>query len=65
MRTVYAYYLKSESGDEYLEISETDYSDIEFMKVYAPSEYQEWKDLSYEDNEIPYDSFIKTQYDLE
>lgn len=60
---IYAYYLKTESGDETLIITPDNFDDpISFMKSYLPAEYDAWKDEGYEDSDIPYCTFLKQEY---
>ena len=61
---IYAYYLRTESGDEVLKISRADYETAsEFMKAELSCEYEAWKSEGYEDDEIPYATFLKEEYE--
>lgn len=61
---IYAYFLRTESMDEILIVSKTNYKNaIDFMKNEVEWEYECWD--GYEDNSIPYASFIKREYDTE
>ena len=56
---IFAYYLKTESCDSYLVISENNYADVgEFMEKEIPWEYEFWKDRK---KDIPYAEFIKEE----
>lgn len=56
----YCYFLKTESGDDFLIACEKDYPNaIEFMKNEIPSEYEAWKSEGYEDDEIPFETYSK------
>lgn len=56
---VYSYYFKSDSCDELLVTSTTEYkSALEFMKAEFEDEYIAWKQEGYEDDEIPWGTFM-------
>lgn len=62
----YTYFLRSESGDDYLVTSDTDYTNaIDFMKNECQAEYEAWKVEGYEDEDIPYADFYKVGDDEE
>lgn len=62
---IYAYYLRTESGDEILKMSYNDYKNApDFMKNEVPGEYECWFDEDYEDEDIPYASFIKKEMEV-
>lgn len=64
-KKVFAYYVKTESGDDKLVITEKDYQTaVRFMKDELPAEYESWKQEGLEDEEIPYDTYIREEYTI-
>ena len=59
---MYIYYLRTENGDEFLEIDDELLGDVEFMKKYDPVDYDYFKSVNdkYPDDDfyISYNSFI-------
>ena len=60
---MYIYYMRTENGDEFLEVDEELLGDVEFMKKYDPVDYDYFKSVNdeYPDDDdfyITYNSFI-------
>ena len=59
---MYIYYLRTENGDEFLEVDDELLGDVEFMKKYDPVDYDYFKSVNeeYPDDDfyIEYNSFI-------
>lgn len=64
---IFAYYLRTDSGDEFLKMSYNDYKGaIDFMKNEVSHEYECWHDdEDYEDEDIPYAEFLKKEMEIE
>jgi len=68
MKTYYAYYFRSNSGDVYSVRTIKDYKDVyDFMKNEAPEEYNAWKDAwidewgEFDESCIKYESYAKQE----
>lgn len=61
-KQIFAYYYKSESGDEYLniDIAEKELTVVEAMKQFGWENLEDWINDGYSPEEIPYENFMVT-----
>ena len=66
-KQIFAYYYKSESGDEYLniDISKNEMTVVEAMDYFGWESLNDWEQEGYLPEEIPYENFMVTSIEYE